>query len=110
MKVNFHVDKNIKEKEHVDFYVKSVSPQLNELANHIQSKTIVIWGIKNKELTPLTPDNISHIYTDNGKVLADTSNNTYKSNTEFIKSQYYCPVISFKFRIVKSLIFTLLIT
>lgn len=71
MKVNFHIDQDIDE-EHAEFYVKNLTERLQEIANSINADNQILWGFKDKDITPLQLDKVASIRTQNNKVIAET--------------------------------------
>lgn len=77
MKINFYIDEY--DNEHIDFYVKQITPQLQEIANQLQNSGVTIWGIQNKKFTPINFTEIVRLYTNHSKVFIDTIDNTYNT-------------------------------
>lgn len=72
MKVNFHIDQDIDE-EHAEFYVKNLTERLQEIANSINADNQILWGFKDKDITPLQLDKVASIRTQDNKVIAETA-------------------------------------
>ena len=72
MKLNFYINKN--NEEHIDFYIKEMTPELQRIATQLQNYNLIIWGTDNKKITPLNFADIIRLYTANNKVYADTIN------------------------------------
>ncbi|ANK59499.1 LytTR family DNA-binding domain-containing protein [Loigolactobacillus backii] len=75
MKTNFFVSPDTPD-EHTDFFLKELTPEIQEIANQLVGTGDQLWGYREDAIVPLKFDQIDVIYAQNNRIFAEAARET----------------------------------
>lgn len=76
MKINFHIDPNLKD-EHADFWLRKITDRISNVTSQLNQEQEILWCYHDKEIEPVDYKNILVLQTVGNQIEVKTPDNIY---------------------------------